>query len=906
MITRAIQKSLILAAGLLTNAGQGNADEFYQWHLENDGSFFQKDFDDIHSSPVRAKLGFDSNAVPARSRALSKTPVVAVLDTGLDLDHPEFAGRILKNEAECENGNLPSDGSRDKDGNGYKADCLGYNVIGDNHRPYDNSKGHGTHIAGIIAASADGTGVEGLDDRIKILPVKVLDRGQAKAETFAKGIEYAVSRKVDVINLSLGWPEIFNTSRVARALEKAAAAGVYIVAAAGNNSHDRPIYPCAYDEVICVGSIDPDGAVSSFSNYGPTVDLMAPGFTIASTIPRKNRSQFLQVKGYDYRSGTSQAAPQVAAALALLKASYPSESRADHLARLLGTTKSLGQSNLSLFGLVQIDSALSSRPANLIRPQLASSQFVEVDGSGRFSLTVPFQNLSRGAARVTVKIENLPAGLSLDRSSQTSASVASGADSSVRFTGRANLQSLSARSQTQLVMSSGGQSWRFPLPLFFSQTWREDSSDRLATSASYSTCQGEEACYYQLSGRSLSIAFYNDSGRYQQVKTNLASGARVLSVARLSQGFAVQTRESIAGSTQLAIRLLDFSGNSLIAGSGVWSWRPEYASPAGPLQWLERAGELPLPVFLTSAGLPDLDRDDFAGGSDPRPANHLYILAPDSQNALVTRVIDSAYWREELANKLRLEFNDFIDVVSYFKHRSGESFLTLSTGRGATRSVYLVKISLNPEQIDSPDTRGQLANVSSHAKISLPSGVLLDNNRVFDVSGAIGEAQAFTSLDDARRARTLVLDYSRPQSPKVAARKNLSIPLRSSDILIGGLAMFRSGGEFQAVYETKSSLIVQSLNRNWQNNLNIYRYSFLPGSLFSQQFLAGEEGIYVDNTTMRSGSVGFISVDQSGSRLSVARQQTLPSNCVALSPKLVNSRLNFFAQCGSNLVRKSL
>lgn len=281
---------------------------------------------------------------------LKKTPVVAVIDTGIDIDHVELKDQILKNEAECNaDGTLPVDRSQDKDNNGYKADCYGYNFAATDpsfiQLPLDD-KNHGTHVAGIIAAKRNNNeGIAGVSDKIKILPVKVTgfvdetrERNnlilKAPSERIARGILYAVARGVDVINLSLGWPKSMDTEFMRRAIMIAQSKNISIVAAAGNNNTNGNIYPCAYQGVICVGSVDANGQVSAFSNYGGEVDILAPGDQILSTIP----STFAQIKmniyGYDIMSGTSQAAPYVAATVALLKATYPGISKDEIKGRL--------------------------------------------------------------------------------------------------------------------------------------------------------------------------------------------------------------------------------------------------------------------------------------------------------------------------------------------------------------------------------------------------------------------------------------------------------------------------------------------------------------------------------------------------------------------------------------------
>jgi hypothetical protein len=313
---------------------------------------------------------------------MKKAPVVAVIDTGIDIDHPELKDAILKNDLECDkDGNLPFDRSQDKDGNGYPADCYGFNFAATDpsfiQLPLDD-KNHGTHVAGIIAAKSNNKiGVSGVSDKIKILPIKVTgfvdetrERNnlilRAPSERIARGILYAVARNVDVINLSLGWPKSMDTEYMRRAILLALSRNITIVAAAGNNNTNGNIYPCAYEGVICVGSVNADGKMSEFSNYGGEVDILAPGDQILSTIPTSFAPIKMNIQGYDIISGTSQAAPFVAATAALLKATNPLISAEEVRGRLFTGAKDKVGNDKSLFGILNIKKTFEVRPSVVV------------------------------------------------------------------------------------------------------------------------------------------------------------------------------------------------------------------------------------------------------------------------------------------------------------------------------------------------------------------------------------------------------------------------------------------------------------------------------------------------------------------------------------------------------------
>ena len=174
--------------------------------------------------------------------------------------------------------------------------------------------GHGTHVAGIISARLDGAGVVGLANQATILPIRVLNSaGEGDLYTVAAGVTQAVNRGARVINMSLGSPG--NAPVLAKAVSAAVSRGITVVAAGGNSyAQGNPVeYPAAYPGVIAVSSLGEDGLPSDFANTGSYIDLIAPGEEIISTVPR----------GYAEGTGTSMAAPFVAASAALVRAANP-------------------------------------------------------------------------------------------------------------------------------------------------------------------------------------------------------------------------------------------------------------------------------------------------------------------------------------------------------------------------------------------------------------------------------------------------------------------------------------------------------------------------------------------------------------------------------------------------------
>ncbi|WP_324644474.1 S8 family serine peptidase [Pseudarthrobacter sp. LT1] len=287
--------------------GAATSDQYFprQYALQNDGQSFTNTAGDI-TVPAGTKDA-DVDAVEAWNTTTGNGIKVAVLDSGVASDNPDIASKVVARA------NFSS--SATKAGDPVAEDYYG----------------HGTHVAGNVAATVDNTiGVAGVCPGCTILAGKVLnDSGVGSSSSLASGIDWAVSNGARVINMSLG-------VRASRTLEAAVNnawnKGVVLVAAAGNGGNQTKIYPGAYPNVIAVGATDNNDAKASFSTYGASwVDIAAPGVNVYSTFPnhpfvlatQNNRSQ-----GYDVGNGSSMSSAIVAAAAALAWSAHPGATNA--------------------------------------------------------------------------------------------------------------------------------------------------------------------------------------------------------------------------------------------------------------------------------------------------------------------------------------------------------------------------------------------------------------------------------------------------------------------------------------------------------------------------------------------------------------------------------------------------
>jgi thermitase len=227
--------------------------------------------------------------------APQRTVYLAIIDTGVDANHPDLSQRVRR----YSNGTV-----------------YGYNTQLNNANTND-FHGHGTHCAGIAAAhTGNGVGVAGVAGAapVQIMPVKVLnDQGFGTMSDVARGITWAADNGAHVLSLSLGGNA--GTQQLADAVNYAWNRGCLVVAAAGNNGSNAPFYPAAYENALAVAASDPNDRLTNFSQYGAWVDIAAPGSDILSTVPG-NR--------YEAWSGTSMACPHVAGAAALIWSCAPS------------------------------------------------------------------------------------------------------------------------------------------------------------------------------------------------------------------------------------------------------------------------------------------------------------------------------------------------------------------------------------------------------------------------------------------------------------------------------------------------------------------------------------------------------------------------------------------------------
>ena len=309
-----------------------------QWYLHNTGQEYLgiDRISGTYNDQLIIKTGIigkDINLSPLYENppAENTRVVIAVVDTGVDVFHPELEGRIWRNPDEIPYNNM------DDDHNGIVDDTIGYDVSGDVIEIFDPQGdidptdiiGHGTHIAGIIGANANGIGIVGIAPNVEIMPVKI--RPNATVAVGTAGILYAVNSGAQIINVSWGSP--FESTFLRDALRFARDNNVLVCIAAGNSGDNTRYYPAGYDSTFVIGAGNSDGLKTAFSTFGSHIDLIAPGLDILSLradgtdmygpYPSMEPDVRIIDDYYYLADGTSMAAPVVAGAAGLLLSVHP-------------------------------------------------------------------------------------------------------------------------------------------------------------------------------------------------------------------------------------------------------------------------------------------------------------------------------------------------------------------------------------------------------------------------------------------------------------------------------------------------------------------------------------------------------------------------------------------------------
>ncbi|MEI6729394.1 MAG: S8 family peptidase [bacterium] len=322
-----------------------------QWHHQNTGQSGGTTGKDIKTAQA-----FDISQG-------SSSVVVAIIDSGADLTHPDLVNNIYKNSSN---------------------QVIGYDFANSDNDPTDDN-GHGTHVAGTVAASGNNNlGVTGVCPSCKILPIKFMDAtGNGTTANGINSINFAVANGAKVLNLS--WGSNGYSASLQAAINNAYAAGVTVVAASGNENVTDYQFPADMNHVISVAATDRNDARAYFSNYNDRITVSAPGVEILSTFPPGvNKSGVCgdsnfapNNDGYGYCTGTSMASPVVAGVAALIKSQFPTYTPDQIAAKIITTSDNINAQNPNYVGLLGSGRVNAFRA--LSEPLIPSFSFAKAD-----------------------------------------------------------------------------------------------------------------------------------------------------------------------------------------------------------------------------------------------------------------------------------------------------------------------------------------------------------------------------------------------------------------------------------------------------------------------------------------------------------------------------------------------
>ncbi len=930
----------------------------YLWGIKNSGQTIYKDLDDIHLETLESLPGTDIAWNEKINDLMKEEIIIAVLDSGIDYEHPDLKDNLAKNLSECVDGKIPFKPKEDKDGNGYIGDCLGWNftgkeLAGDN-KPLDDI-GHGTHVAGIIAAMSNNKiGVSGISNKLKILSVKVLKKDDSRSggnasslsDRVAKGILFAIKRGAKVINLSLGWPTILDTNYLRETFKLALEQKITIVAASGNNNNNSPIFPCAYENVICVSSISVNGGISNFSNYGGHIDILAPGDSILSTFPSLKTPEIFFAKGYEIKNGTSQASPYVAAASGVLKGVLPGISEDELAARLFLSARPIAFKDEKYVsgGLLQIDSSINIGEKPLVLPILKEINSIPLTvGEQKFLIPLKIKNFWKEANDITITINSLTENIIIENEVFSFDKIASGKTEIIPITGK--IKSLledsnfdfeikikndgvtsTFKQNVKIVTLPGENIKKIPfLGLTDSDLIKKDqySFPKIKT-ISDPLFLAKNPFYYtwEKQGDNATIKIFRFmENNYSPIKLiTIPNGSNILSVILLDANydgnldFFIRTISVVDGKQLITYSYFDQGGNPLFKEKSNWYFTPEsVVLDLNRINFLhffpyqsDVLGKVAIPVQILNGTIPSSDQNpDPFEPKDNRKAAHIYYFEPKLEKDKIvvkTRIVDNWKFLKSLRSRIGLSFNDSLYLLESIPQnkddlKNGISKFLISAGKNYFTKSLILKLKENFDvDIQNLNTEEIHFEGSFFYPITdLTNGPLFRNGlSLFGVYNDI--TMRSSGIEKDRLAFTTLY------------RQN-----RQTDSLVGAMAAYKKGNTSFSFFQTKGHLKVLIHEPGKEDvvlSRPIVRFSFIPGELFSETFYPIIRGnfpaLYVDTTQISRNDVFILTIDNQGRLSSPIRYNLrIPENCKSLNPSPQNGIFSFTLICQDQIEEKN-
>lgn len=910
-----------------------------QWGLVNSGQTIQRTTGEVTRDEVEGIAGVDINYLHLTEAELPKDReiIVAVLDSGVDIHHKDLRDRIWSSD-ECRPSSVRDD---------FIVKCAGFDFL-DRKTSVKDDVGHGTHVAGIIAANANDIGIAGLaPSNIKIMPVKILNSktkdfvydNKLITDIFADGISFARRHGAHIINLSLGWPKLVQTTKIKRELRLAQEAGILIVAAAGNNNKDIPVFPCTDNGVLCVGALDNKGKITEFTNYGGKIDLLAPGESIISTYPMNKESRTLRITGYEKKRGSSQAAPYVAGIAAVVKLMNPEISLNELKARLFSSARNVQDAEVdgksAKYGLVDMKRAVTEKPAQFLTPDFKNLLALEYNiKSGSFGFNLPIASLIGDATEVKVTLSfdnpkmrlkkevftisemaqdeitnNFIEGEMTDFSGDANASLTVLIESKEGFKSKTStLISLARKLGEENVTTAPIEGVDARLISYFKGSRKLSRMKRVEDP--YNRAKGPEFQYLHPKKQTeektvLSLLTLIDN-KYVSRDLEMPAVDKLIKIYRvdINQDGSDDYMTYSIGKDQENIIFGYFNSDLEPLFGNQSNWTFPISSFEGlptekdeiPFKWVKiktvTFGNILAPAITRSWIMPEIDNsDDILGGIDGVD-RHLYYLQPTQEGTSIVvkvRALDSSSVLEEIRESVMANFDEEIEISPPFFQTKKEADLgvvtsLVSVGREFVRRYFLISFS----------EAGKFSIMPAPYRKKF-----LASNNVFPLTdvttGDNASESLFMARFDKKRARMSSLD------PKTGTQLDVDFVSSSwSDPVFTFIGGFKKASGEKSLF-VESRYHVWSMNEDGtKSKLPINRDSAFPGVQFAETMQpivlknAGQEleaGIYINSTLIFGDRL--YTMAKSGNKLirPAALSVNIPKTCVQLEPSRLNNQV---------------
>lgn len=934
----------MLTTILVLSASSGFAqsiDPLYskQWALENKGQIVLKNITDLDRVQVKGISGMDIQWVDTKAISSEKKElIVAVLDSGMDLEHPDLKGRIWYNEKLCAGATNPQN-----------RPCYGYNYL-DNNTLLTDEIGHGTHVAGIIAANRNNLGIAGAaDPRVKIMPLKVLNdqvngfvyNNKVITDVIADAMTFAVKNGAEVINLSLGWPKLVDLPKVRAAFQFAEDNNVVVIAASGNNNKDLPTFPCSYENVICVGAIDNRGELTDFTNHGAKVDIVAPGESIISTYPQKLESRVLRIKNYETKRGSSQAAPYVSAAVANLKLLHPGLTNDQVRSLLFRSSRALNPSSLVMtqerfvkYGMLDMKSLLALADQKIdsgfISPLLKSVTEIKFKATDRrFSFPLPLKNLSTESYSGLVCIRAKSDSVVLDDQCFNVTELKG--KTSQTFTVSGTLIDL--RQDSHIVFEVQVDERIYNTSLVFSRDLNNDSSIKTMPIAGGSfedmgVISGERRLsrmtrvfdkhrrvahpeYFYLErlkqndpATTVVSLLTREADKFVVKTITLPKVNRVLSIHRQdinldgNLDYFIYTLSN--KKDELQFYLLNENLKPLFNNASTWAMTLStfeglpIDGSAEKFEWIKiknaNLGDILVPSIYRTYTMPEADNSKLISERVIGAAPHQFYLNPkvlDGKVSIELRVVDNVKMMSKLRSDLGIR-GTYDSKSAYllkpFPQTEKES------REGVVRSLVMVEEEGIPSFIELTlkVDGNNIANVQKlQAEKAIDQSLIYP---IFDLaSGNVTSESIFTTLLNRATAEFIVKSGENADS-LLLMKESWENPI------IGLLGTFDSNGEKSFLIESRYGLSILKAE-GFTSALPIYRDSSFPGQSFSETLIpfitGGRPGVYINSTLIYGERIYSMIDTDEGLIRPLGLSVNIPTGCVPLTPETFESKSDY-------------